>query len=174
MDQVDIRSCIFKHINNVKDLFNLCIVDKQAIIIASTKFFWIEQFMKFGLPKPSITFNIYHEWKNEFLQCKNAMDRTNDIMNGFKDDKLRRCEIDQCISLHKYITILKQNFCYNFETYTGRDMTNIKMLTIFVVTRIRNSRYVLSSLTSWNEHHVVDINTDEQLKNILYDIYKEK
>ena len=58
MDCVDIRLCVFEHIYNVQDLLYMCIVDKLAINMASTKAFWTKEFKKFRLTQPFYHYNI--------------------------------------------------------------------------------------------------------------------
>ena len=175
MDYVDIRLCLFEHINNVTDLISLCMVDKLGIKTASSKAFWMKEFEKFKLPQPLIIFYDYHEWVKAFLQCKWAMNQTVNIINKVNLNELENIFTFTYLYLDKYINILKQGDC-NYELhdeYINGDISNVKINTLYLYKSYTKSTYSLMSTPSINAYNCVNINSVDQLKNVLYCIYKE-
>ena len=144
----------------------------------------MKEFDKFKLPQPLITFYVYHEWVKEFLQCKWAMNQTVNIINEVNLNELENIFTGTCLYLDKYISILKQDDCnyelhdeyINYELhdeYINGDMGNVKINSLYLYKSYTKSTYNLISTPSINAYNCVNINSMDQLKNVLYCIYKE-
>ena len=170
MDYVDIRLCIFEHINDVKNLFNLCIVDKLAINMASTKAFWTKEFKKFRLTQPLITYNDYHRWMMAFLQCKYVKYKTTNIINRIQYPEIQTIKIDFNMTLDKYINILKR------RNYGGLPPDNINYRNIILDEICLGKGIIKYNLQIIKNKSplIIYLFTNEELKRILYDIYNEK
>ena len=88
MDYSDIRLCIFKHVRNIPDILNLCIIDKLAIKLCSTKAFWVTESNKQGFDMGDTVYIEYYKWIEEFLHCQDAIITSTNIIN-----KLSQCWI---------------------------------------------------------------------------------
>ena len=135
MEYSVIRLCIFKHIINIPDILNLCIIDKLAIKLCSTKAFWVTQSNKQGFDMGNTVYIEYYKWIEEFLCCQQAIMGSTNLIN---------C-LSQCwpyyftiinYHLHNYtstlastlsmtscrISYFKYNVCYHKETIITKNV----------------------------------------------------
>ena len=91
MDYIDIRLNIVDHINDIQDLLTWCIIDKLAINISSTKYFWIKQFTKYKIPWCNKTYNEYCPWVKEFMHCRKSIYESNKFINSIDHPSLYYC-----------------------------------------------------------------------------------
>ena len=178
MDIIDIRSCIFKHIYNIQDLLNICIIDKLGINMASSKYFWIQQFMKYKLPITNKIYNQYYKWVQDFLYCKYSMMNSTNFINKIKHKYYHYPLRINNIYLYKFSEILTRFNCVNLNKKDVKHDKNTKIEYMSIL-KCTTHKY------NFSFHIDVDNNIEisnffefrinkQQLKNILYILYKKK
>ena len=122
MDYIDIRSSIIKHINVIQDLLNVCVIDKLALKLSSTKDFWVKQFINHNLPMCNKKYDQYNKWRNKFLHCKLCLYKSVDCINTILFYTYHDLPIKNT-SLYRYYKIIHQ---YNYVGKISSSKFNIE------------------------------------------------
>ena len=135
MDYIDIRLNVFEHIDKTQDLLTMCIIDKLSIKIASSKDFWIKQFMKYKLPMRNRTYSQYIMWRKEFINCKWSLYNTTNFINNIVNPSIYYCpKINQHNKfLYKIAKILKKYNCIRQIELGAYIDDNYDIITIFKI-----------------------------------------
>ena len=195
MDNPDIRSSIIEHIFNIQDLLNISIIDKLGVNIASTKCFWVKQFIKHDLPLTNKVYHHYVQWREFFLHCIWSMHESINLIGAAKHHafypKLNK------LLLYQYNKILDQcnctRFVYSCKCVNGsfERTENEKGFKKYILNKEIKIDYVEVFIYEYNTHqtfilhlnHKYDIKklyyfefeiTIEQTKNLLYHLIKQK
>ena len=187
MDLVDIRTCIIQHINNIQDLLNVCIIDKLAINMSSTKDFWYNQFINHDLPLCNKKYN-----KSKFLHCKSSMINSHVFINSIYNP----CFFyypginTNNLFLYKYSKILEQCKCNDLiKSYTyssGEPENGFKIYTlnksiqignVSVLKRVGDKYYfklTINKTDDYNSYRFFGFRVSKhQLDQVIYHCYRK-